>query len=325
VRAALRAARRARDPRAAGGEERDVSAPAVDPRNAEIWVHVGGELLPRAEAKVSVFDSSVQGGDACWEGLRVYAGRVFKLDAHLDRLFASAKALAFERVPSRAEVKVAIFATLSKNGMRDGAHVRLTLTRGEKVTSGMNPRFNRSGPCLIVLAEWKAPVYDARGVRLITSSWRRNSPQCIDSKIHHNNLINNILAKIEANAAGADDAVMLDVEGFVAETNATNLFLVKRGALVTPTADHCLPGITRATVLELARENGIEAVERRVSLSEFYAADEVFTTGTMGELSPVLAIDGRAIGDGSAVGPLTRRLQALFTELTARDGEPIPD
>jgi branched-chain amino acid aminotransferase group I len=303
-----------------------VSAAAVDPRNAEIWVHVGGMLVPRAEAKVSVFDSSVQGGDACWEGLRVYSGRVFKLDLHLDRLFASAKALAFERVPSRAEVKAAIFATLKKNGMRDGAHVRLTLTRGEKVTSGMSPRFNRSGPCLIVLAEWKAPVYDARGVRLVTSSWRRNPPQCIDSKIHHNNLINNILAKIEANAAGADDAIMLDVEGFVAETNATNLFLVKRGQLATPLAEHCLPGITRATVLELARANGIEAVERRVSLTEFYTADEVFTTGTMGELSPVLAIDGRAIGTGGdGAGALTRRLQALFTELTARDGEPIPD
>ena len=197
-----------------------------DPRNANLWVHVGGRLVERAEAKVSVFDSSVQGGDACWEGLRVYDGRVFALDRHLDRLFASAHALAFEQVPSRAEVEAAIFDTLKANGMRDGVHIRLTLTRGEKVTSGMSPALNQSGPCLIVLAEWKPPVYDRRGIRLVTSSWRRNPPQCLDSKIHHNNLLNNILAKIEANHAGVDDAVMLDVEGYVAETNATNLFLV---------------------------------------------------------------------------------------------------
>jgi branched-chain amino acid aminotransferase group I len=305
-----------------------VSAELPDPRNADIWVHVGGRLVPRAEAKVSVFDSSVQGGDACWEGLRVYGGRVFALDAHLDRLFASAKALAFEGVPTRDEVKRALFDTLRKNGMRDGAHVRLTLTRGEKVTSGMSPRFNRSGPCLIVLAEWKAPprnqFADARGIRLITSSVRRNSPQCLDSKIHHNNLLNNILAKIEANHAGADDALMLDVDGYVAETNATNVFLVKCGELVTPTADHCLPGITRAIVLELARANALPSSVRRVSLQEFHTADEVFTTGTMGELTPVLDIDGRTIGDGS-IGPLTQRLQDLFAERTAREGERSPD
>lgn len=294
-----------------------------DSRNANLFVHVGGALLPRAEAKVSVFDSSVQGGDACWEGLRVYAGRIFKLDAHLDRLMRSAKALAFAQVPSRDEIKQAIFATLERNGMRDGAHIRLTLTRGEKVTSGMSPRFNRSGPCLIVLAEWKAPVYDPRGVRLVTSSWRRNPPMCVDSKIHHNNLINNILAKIEANHAGVDDALMLDIEGYVSETNATNVFLVRGGALYTPYADHCLPGITRATVLELARANSIEAHERRLSLVDFYGADEVFTTGTMGELSPVLEIDGRSIGAGER-GPLTARLQALYSELTAREGEPLP-
>jgi len=294
-----------------------------DPRNEHIVVHVGGRLVPRAEAKVSVFDSSVQGGDACWEGLRVYDGKIFKLDAHLDRLARSAKALAFEQVPTREEIKAAIFSTLERNGMRDGAHIRLTLTRGEKVTSGMSPKFNRFGPCLIVLAEWKAPVYDARGVRLVTSSWRRNPPMCVDSKIHHNNLINNILAKIEANNAGVDDAVMLDIEGYVSETNATNLFLVRNGALFTPFADHCLPGVTRATVLELARANGIDAQERRLSLVEFYGADEVFTTGTMGELSPVLEIDKRTIGEGR-VGALTQRLQGLYSELTSREGERLP-
>ncbi len=300
-----------------------MNAQLPDPRNAEILVHIGGELLPRAQAKVSVFDSSVQGGDAVWEGLRVYQGRIFQLDAHLDRLFDSAKAMAFAQVPSRADVKEAIFATLRANGMRDGAHIRLTLTRGVKVTSGMSPQFNQSGPCLIVLAEWKAPVYDQRGIRLITSAIRRNPPQCIDSKIHHNNLINNILAKIEANVAGVDDAIMLDLQGFVSETNATNIFLVKRGVLLTPHADSCLPGITRRVVMNLALEHAIPLQERNISLSEVYAADECFTTGTMGELAPVLDVDGRTIGNGE-VGPLTQRLQAIYRERTASQGELLP-
>lgn len=294
-----------------------------DPRNENILVHVGGELVPREQAKVSVFDSSVQGGDAVWEGLRVYDGRVFRLDAHLDRLEASAKALSFSQVPSRSDIQRALFDTLKANGMRDGAHVRLTLTRGVKVTSGMSPKWNRSGPCLIVLAEWKAPVYGSGGLKLVTSSIRRNAPQCLDSKIHHNNLLNNILAKIEANAAGVHDAVMLDVEGFVAETNATNLFLVKTGVLRTPTTDHCLPGITRAVVLEIARDEKIPHEVRRLSLSEFHSADEVFTTGTMGELAWVKEIDGRPIGDGK-LGPLNRRLQDLFADRTRTEGEKIP-
>jgi len=294
-----------------------------DPRNAAIQVHVGGRLVPRAEAVVSVFDSSVQGGDAVWEGLRVYGGRVFKLEEHLDRLIASAKAMAFARIPPRDEVKRALFETLAANGMRDGAHVRLTLTRGEKVTSGMSPRFNQAGPCLIVLAEWKKPVYGAGGIRLVTSSWRRNSPQCVDSKIHHNNLINNILAKIEADVAGVDDALMLDLEGFLSETNATNVFLVRKGVLLTPEATSCLPGITRATVIELARGHAIPLEVRRITLAEVYAADELFTTGTMGELSAVLEVDGRVVGEG-AIGPLTRRLQGLYADLTAREGIPLP-
>jgi branched-chain amino acid aminotransferase group I len=294
-----------------------------DPRNENIWVYVGGELLPRGEAKVSVFDSSVQGGDAVWEGLRVYNGRIFQLDAHLDRLFDSAKAMAFVQVPSREEIKAAIFKTLQTNGMRDEVHIRLTLTRGKKVTSGMSPQLNQSGPCLIVLAEWKAPVYPSSGIRLITASIRRNPPQCIDSKIHHNNLINNILAKIEANVAGVDDAVMLDIHGFVSETNATNIFLVKRGRLLTPHADSCLPGITRAKVIELGREAGIEVIERNISISEMYAADEIFTTGTMGELSPVLEVDGRQIGAGR-VGPITAELRRRYAEKTASEGELLP-
>ncbi len=310
-------------------EPRPAGAP--DPRNESIWVHVGGELLPRAQAKVSVFDSVVQGGDAVWEGLRVYGGRVFALDRHLDRLLASAHALAFSEVPTRDDVRRALFACLKKNGMSDGVHVRLTLTRGSKVTSGMDPRNNRSGPCLIVLPEWKparGADADARGdrfgIRLKTAAIRRNPPQCVDSKIHHNNLINNILAKIEANVAGADDALMLDLHGFVAETNATNVFLVRRGEVATPHPDACLPGITRGLVVELARAAGIALAERNLSLTDVYAADEMFATGTMGELTPVLEVDGRRIGAGRR-GPVTARLQALFAERTAREGDPIPD
>ena len=299
----------------------DVKLP--DPRNENILIHVGGELLPRDEAKVSVFDSSVQGGDAVWEGLRIYDGKIFMLDAHLDRLFDSAKAMAFAQVPSRQEVKDAIFDTLKANNMRDGVHIRLTLTRGKKVTSGMSPHFNQYGPCLIVLAEWKQPVYDSNGIRLITSAIRRNSPMSVDSKIHHNNLINNILAKIEANVAGVDDAVMLDIHGFVSETNATNIFIVKRGTLLTPHADSCLPGITRGKIIDIGREAGLPVVERNISISEVYAADEMFTTGTMGELSPVLEVDGRTIGDGQ-IGSVTKQLQLLYAEKTANEGEPLP-
>ena len=294
-----------------------------DPRNENIKVHVGGQLVPRDQAGVSVFDSSVQGGDAVWEGLRVYKGRIFRLDQHLDRLEASARSLAFQQILPREEVKRLLFETLKANEMTDGVHVRLTMTRGVKVTSGMSPRWNQGGPCLIVLAEWKAPAEVEKGQKLVTSAIRRNPPQCIDSKIHHNNLINNILAKVEADNAGADDAIMLDVEGYVAETNATNLFAVKKGVLKTPAADHCLPGITRAVILDIARDEKIPHEVRRISLSEFHSADEVFTTGTMGGLVWVREIDGRTIGDGSQ-GPLTKRIRNFFGERTRIEGERLP-
>ncbi|HNP63569.1 MAG TPA: aminotransferase class IV [Woeseiaceae bacterium] len=294
-----------------------------DPRNADILVHVNGELQPRKDAKVSVFDSVVQGGDAVWEGLRVYDGRIAELDGHLKRLQNSARTLAFAGVPSTDEIRAAIFATLAANGMRDNAHIRLTLTRGEKTTSGMNPRFNQSGCTLIVLAEWKPPVYSDDGISVITAATRRNTPECLDSKIHHNNLLNNILAAIEANVAGVDAAIMLDVNGFVSETNDTNLFLVTDGEVLTPHADSCLPGLTRKMILRICRMENIPAIERNLSLTELYTADEVFTTGTMGELTPVLVADGRTIGDGT-VGPLTRRLQGLHREFAFEHGTPLP-
>ena len=295
-----------------------------DPRNADIKIYVGGELMSRDDARVSVFDSSVQGGDAVWEGLRVYDGRIAEFDAHLDRLYDSAQAMYFESVPERDVIRQAVFDTLAANSMRDKVHIRLTLTRGSKITSGMNPRLNQFGPTLIILAEFKPPVYAGDGVRLITASIRRNNPQCIDSKIHHNNLINNILACIEANVAGVDSALMLDLNGFVAETNDTNVFIVKRNQLITPQPDSCLPGITRGLILKLAKTNAIPAVERNVSLTEVYTADEAFTTGTMGELTPVLEVDGRVIGDGR-YGPLTQRLSELHGEWVRSNGEPLPD
>jgi len=294
-----------------------------DPRNLDIVVFVDGELVPRSEAKVSVFDSVVQGGDAVWEGLRVYKGRIAALDGHLERLQNSAKTLAFEAVPSSGEVRDALFRTLEANGMQDEAHIRLTLTRGEKVTSGMNPRFNQSGCTLIVLAEWKPPVYSAAGIRVITASTRRNTVQCLDSKIHHNNLLNNILASIEANVAGADSAIMLDVHGFVSETNDTNLFIVRNDIVMTPHADSCLPGLTRQMILDICREENIPAEERNISLTELYTASEVFTSGTMGELTPVLEADGRRIADGR-VGELTTRLQKLHREFAFEHGTPLP-
>jgi len=206
--------------------------------------------------------------------------------------------------------------------MTDNVHIRLTLTRGVKITSGMDPRLNQSGPTLIVLAEHKPPVYDQSGITLITASVRRPPPDCLDPKIHHNNLLSSILAKIEANVAGADDAVMLDQRGFVAETNATHLFLVAGGRLATPAPVACPEGITRAAVLELAEGAGIGCDVGDLSLTQFYAADEVFVTGTMGGLTPVTAIDGRTIGGGSP-GPVILRLTALFADLTACSGTSV--
>ena len=294
---------------------------SFDPRNRDILVNINGRLVHRDQAGVSPFDSAVQGGDAVWEGLRLYDGRIFKLREHLDRLRGSALALAFAEIPSHEHITGEIRRTLEANHMRDGVHVRLTLTRGVKVTSGMDPRLNRAGPTLIVLAEHKPPVYGDAAITLVTSSVRRFPPDCLDPKIHHCNLIQSILAKIEANAAGADDAVMLDRDGFVAETNATHLFLVTgEGTVVTPTTKACPEGITRATVLDLCRAHGIPHEVRDVSLAEFYRAAEVFCTGTMGELVAVKQIDGRPIGSGTA-GPVTARLSTLFRELTAREGE----
>jgi branched-chain amino acid aminotransferase len=293
-----------------------------DERNRDLVVNVGGRLSHRDEAGVSPFDSVVQGGDAVWEGLRLYDGRIFALDEHLARLRRSAQALAFAEIPDDEEIVEQIRRTLAANAMTDGVHIRLTLTRGVKVTSGMDPRLNTSGPTLIVLAEHKPPVYGTGGISLVTASVRRPTPDVLDPKIHSNNLLNSILAKIEANAAGADDAVLLDSRGFLAETNATHLFFAIDGTLCTPTTAACPEGITRATVLRLAADAGIPTTEGDFSLTRLYTADEAFVTGTMGELTPVLAVDGRRIGSGEP-GPLTKQLSAAYGQLTASSGTPV--
>ncbi|MHB1928364.1 MAG: aminotransferase class IV [Acidimicrobiales bacterium] len=293
-----------------------------DERNRDLIVNVGGLLRHRDEAGVSPFDSVVQGGDAVWEGLRLYHGRIFALDEHLRRLRASARALAFAEVPTDEAITEEIRRTLEANGMHDGVHIRLTLTRGVKTTSGMDPRLNLVGPTLVVVAEHKPPVYDKNGITLVTSSVRRPSADVLDPKIHHNNLLGSILAKIEANVAGADDAVMLDQRGFIAETNATHLFFVAAGVLCTPTTAACPEGITRATVLRLAGGGGRPVREADFTLAQLYNADEAFVTGTMGELAPVVAVDGRRIGDG-APGPVTRELSERYLALTATEGTAV--
>jgi branched-chain amino acid aminotransferase len=295
---------------------------AFDERNRDLIVNVGGDLTHRDSAAISPFDSAVQGGDAVWEGLRLYNGRIFQLGAHLARLRRSARALAFESVPSDEEITAEIRRTIAANKMTDNVHIRLTLTRGVKITSGMDPRLNQSGPTLIVLAEHKPPVYDSAGITLITSSVRRPPPDSLDPKIHHNNLLSSILAKIEANLAGADDAVMLDQRGFVAETNATNIFLIIGGVLGTPSAVACPEGITRGIVLSLATRSGIGCAVGDYSLTQLYTADEVFVTGTMGGIAPVISVDGRVIGTGTP-GQVTVRLTQLLAELTASTGTPV--
>jgi branched-chain amino acid aminotransferase len=291
-------------------------------KNRNLIVNINGRLVHRDQAGVSPFDSAVQGGDAVWEGLRLYNGRIFKLNEHLDRLLRSATALAFAQIPPNEKLIEEIRRTLVANRMRDGVHIRLTLSRGVKITSGMDPRLNQSGPTLIVLAEHKAPVYAKSGLTLITSKIRRPPPEILDPQIHHANLLNSILAKIEANEAGADDALMLDLRGNVAETNATHLFVVRNGEVATSRVLACPAGITRATVLEICAAEKIPHREADLAIEEVHRADEIFCTGTMGELAGVTRVDRHTIGRGE-IGPLTERLSGLYLQRTASEGVPV--
>jgi branched-chain amino acid aminotransferase len=295
-----------------------------NPQNKDLIVTINGELIHRDKAGVSPFDSAVQGGDAVWEGLRLYNGRIFKLMEHLDRLEKSARALSMVDLPPREKIIEELKRTLAANKMRDGVHVRLTVSRGVKITSGMDPRLNQSGATLIILAEHKAPVYAKTGLTLITSKTRRPSSEVLDAKIHHANLLNSILAKIEANNAGADDALMLDTNGFIAETNATNVFIVRKGDLATSKAVACPEGITRATVMEICAAEKIRCVEADLSPVDVYGADEMFCTGTMGELAGVVKLDNRDIGNGG-IGSMTKRLSELYAKRTASEGVQVVD
>lgn len=290
--------------------------------NKDLLVNINGELIHRDKAGVSPFDSSVQNGDAVWEGLRLYDGRIFKLEAHLKRLKRGAAALQYEGVPSNEKLIDELRRTLEANSMRDHVHIRLTLSRGLKYTSGLDPRINQLGCTFIILAEHKSPVYDKTGVTLITSTFRRPPADVLDQNIHSCNQLTSILAKLQANAAGVDDALMLDQQGHIAETNATHVFIVEDGIVKTPHTHACPEGITRDTVLKICRDNDMPHEVTNIGLAEVYRADEMFCTGTMGELAPVTKVDGRTIADGTC-GPMTARLSALFTELTKTEGFPI--
>ncbi len=291
-----------------------------DPRNDSVQVYVNGELKPRNEAMVSVFDSGFVLGDGVWEGLRVHGGRIAFLDAHLDRLIEGAKALDMDIGLDRAELTAALYRTLAANGMSEGAHLRLMVTRGLKSTPYQDPRVCIGPATVVIVAEYKLPAPDAatRGLRLFTVHVRRGAPDVQDPKLNSHSKLNCITACIQATKAGADEALMLDPDGFVATCNSTHFFIVRRGEVWTSTGDYCLAGITRSNVLRLCREQGIPALEKRFSLSEVYGADEAFVTGTFAGVVPVAEVDGRRIGSGTR-GAMVERLQLLYRDLVQRD------
>jgi branched-chain amino acid aminotransferase len=291
-----------------------------DPRNADIRIWINGALKPRAEAVVSVFDSGFVLGDGVWEGLRVVGGHPVFLDAHLDRLYEGAKALALDIGLDRPTLIKAIYDTLAANQMDDGVHVRLMVTRGVKRTPYQDPRVTVGPATIVIIPEFKIakPETLATGLSLFTVHVRRGYPDVQDPKLNSHSKLNCITACIQATAAGADEALMLDPHGFVATCNSTHFFIVRKGAVWTSTGDYCLGGITRGNVLQVCREAGIPALEKNFSLTEVYGADEAFVTGTFAGVVPVHKIDGRTVGDGKP-GPMVARLQGLYRELVQRD------
>jgi len=293
-----------------------------DPRNAQALIYLNGQLLPRAQAMVSVFDSGFILGDGIWEGLRVVAGHPAFLDAHLDRLYEGAKAIALDIGMDRKQITAAIYDTLRANQMRDGAHLRLMVTRGLKRTPYQDPRVCIGPATVVIVAEFKIPLPETleRGLKLFTVHVRRGYPDVQDPKLNSHSKLNCITACIQAATAGADEALMLDPHGFVATCNSTHFFIVRRGQVWTSSGDFCLPGITRANVLRVCHENGIPAFERNFSLTEVYAADEAFVTGTFAGLVPVSSVDGRALDSANAsTRPMIQHLQTLYRELVQRD------
>ncbi|MGC6465416.1 MAG: aminotransferase class IV [Akkermansiaceae bacterium] len=292
------------------------------PANADLIVNINGDLIHRDKAGVSPFDSSVQNGDAVWEGLRLYNGRVFRLEEHLDRLRRSAELLKYEGMPDDELLVSELKKTLAANRMTDSVHIRLTVSRGIKYTSGLDPRINTRGCSYFILAEHKAPVYDKTGLVFHTSAIRRPFANVLNQHIHSCNQLTSILAKMEANSAGADDALMLDTENHLAETNATHVFLVIGGTVLTSTTKACPEGITRMTILDLCRKEGMPTEVRDITESEIHQADEVFCTGTMGEIAPVVRIDETLFNDGTP-GALTSKLSMLYSRLTATEGTTV--
>jgi branched-chain amino acid aminotransferase len=290
-----------------------------DPRNADVLISVNGELKHRADAVVSVFDSGFVLGDGVWEGLRIYAGHPAFLDLHLDRLYEGAAAIALTIGLTRDELTAELYRTLRENGMADGVHVRLMVTRGVKSTPYQDPRMTIGPATVVIIPEYKQPKPEVseRGITLFTVHVRRPYPDVLDPKLNSHSKLNDITACIQAYTAGADEALMLDPHGFVATCNSTHFFIVRRGELWTSSGDFCLGGITRAMVLRVARDAGIAAYEKNFSLTDVYGADEAFVTGTFAGLTPVRMVDGRVIGDGDR--PLTLRLRELYAAAVQRD------
>jgi branched-chain amino acid aminotransferase len=289
-----------------------------DPRNASILINVNGELKPRAEAVVSVFDSGFMLGDGVWEGLRVHHGKIAFLDRHLDRLFEGAKALAMDVGVSREELAQRLITTLEANGMDEGVHIRLMVTRGVRSTPYQDPRVVVTLATIVIIAEYKEPdpaIYE-RGLKLYTVHVRRGDPAVQDQKINSHSKLNCILASIQATQAGADEALMLDPHGFVATCNSTHFFIVRKGEVWTSSGKYCLGGITRGLALEVAREAGIPAIEKDFSLTDVYGADEAFVTGTFAGIVPVREIDGRAL---TCPGPMVARLRELYAARMERE------
>ena len=298
---------------------RGTHASLPDPRNETVQVYINGEFFRRHEAKISVFDSGFLVGDGVWEGIRLHNGIFAFLDLHLTRLFEGAKAIGLELGQTKADFEAALFDTVRRNAMHTDVHVRLMVTRGTKKTPSQDPRLVVGGPNVVIIAEHKRadPEVTAAGVRLFTSTVRRPPPDTLDQKLNCHSKLHEVVALGQALAAGADEALMLDPEGFVATCNATNFFIVRRGEVWTSTGQYCLNGITRRLVLELARAEGIPALEQPFSLTDVYSADEAFVTGTFGSLTPVSAVDGRTIGEGTGFGPVTARLSALYKQAVA--------
>lgn len=286
-----------------------------DPRNENILIYINGELFPRKEAKISVFDSGYLVGDGVWEGLRLRHDALVFLDDHLNRLFQGAKTVGMDLKMSRAEITAAIRKTLKANDMHDGVHIRVMFTRGIKKTPSQDPRLTISGPNLVIIAEYKKadPESRNRGVKLFTSTIRRGSPDYLDPRLNCHSKIHEVQALIQAQEAGADEALMLDVNGFVSTCNATNFFMVKNGEVWTSTGQYCMNGITRKKVIEVSKNAGILCVEKNFSLFDVYGADEAFVTGSFGGLMPVTEVDGRVISE-SVPGNLTKRLQELYEQ-----------